>query len=39
MFGYLDPAGQQVFLNAYGLEAVDHERLAWFRSLSVYLAV
>jgi aminoglycoside phosphotransferase (APT) family kinase protein len=39
MFGYLDPAGQQVFLNAYGLEAVDHERLSWFRSLSVYLAV
>jgi aminoglycoside phosphotransferase (APT) family kinase protein len=39
MFGYLDPAGQQVFLNAYGLEAVDHERLNWFRSLSVYLAV
>jgi len=39
MFGYLDPAGQEVFLNAYGLEAVDHERLAWFRSLSVYLAI
>jgi aminoglycoside phosphotransferase (APT) family kinase protein len=39
MFGYLDPAGQQVFLNAYGLEAIDRERLGWFRSLSVYLAV
>ena len=39
MFGYLDAAGQQVFLNAYGLEAVDRERLDWFRSLSVYLAV
>jgi aminoglycoside phosphotransferase (APT) family kinase protein len=39
MFGYLDPAGQQVFLNAYGLEAVDRERLGWFRSLSVYLSV
>ena len=39
MFGYLDPAGQQVFLNAYGLESVDRERLDWFRSLSVYLAV
>ncbi|HWQ21602.1 MAG TPA: phosphotransferase [Clostridia bacterium] len=39
MFGYLDLDGQQVFLNAYGLEAVDRKRLAWFRSLSVYLAV
>ena len=39
MFGYLDLAGQQVFLNAYGLAAVDRERLDWFRSLSVYLAV
>ena len=33
------PAGQQVFLNAYGLQAVDRERLNWFQSLSVYLAV
>lgn len=39
MFGYLDPAGQQVFLNAYGLQTIDRERLDWFRSLSVYLAV
>ncbi|MFZ2413731.1 MAG: phosphotransferase [Candidatus Cryosericum sp.] len=39
IFGYLDSAGQQVFLNAYGLEAVDRDRLEWFRSLSVYLAV
>lgn len=39
MFGYLDPAGQQVLLHAYGLDAVDRERLDWFRSLSVYLAV
>jgi hypothetical protein len=33
------PADPQVFLNVYGLEAVDRERLDWFRSLSVCLAV
>ncbi|MEN6387660.1 MAG: phosphotransferase [Candidatus Cryosericum sp.] len=39
MFGYLDADGQQVLLNAYGLNVIDRERLDWFRSLSVFLAV
>ncbi len=39
MFGYLDPDGQQVLLNAYGLGAIDRERLDWFRSLAIYLAI
>lgn len=38
-FGYLEPDGQKVLLTAYGLNAVDEERLAWFRALAVYLAV
>lgn len=39
LFGYMDADGQQVFLNAYGLGAIDRERLDWFRSLAIYLAI
>lgn len=39
MFGYLDGAGQRVFLNAYGLGNVEPARLEWFRTLAVFLTV
>lgn len=39
LFGYMDADGQQVFLDAYGLDGIDRERLDWFRSLAIYLAI
>lgn len=38
-FSYLEPMGQETLLRAYGLNAVDPARLAWFRTLAVYLMV